>query len=577
MKKILSLCSAIVLLFTCVSGYWTAAADSIKHSEVDYRVFLNASSDVFICNKKDIGSKVGTMYFMTYTVKSVNSCSAKQQGIVGTADCTRSYPYESGGYMKYAFSNDLLMEGYTYFIKFTITEDGYSYKIARAKDSESEYVYLSLSYGNKTDKMKYFGLWLGVGSASAELIKVRCYDAAGNDLGVQAPTLKAAVISEKKRERDKSIDHKYTITAKDLSNVAISNLLPIETNKIYMEYTVKESKGNLYQSGLICSDYPNEIYPFAKAGLLHQEELKQEGVGALLTPGAEYIIEFTKGSDAFTGVVQKTLAGKTEYFVFPIKYGEFDKNARYFSLWFGEGDTHKISFVLENFKCYDANKKNLKVQCNKSATIKHIGALEDYSGCEAFYYSDSDDSFYILNSNQKFNFHKASDESAGKYSISTGKISVRFNNGRNFVSPYMYQTFSDSDGNKYRRLYTYKVNFVTGSDTEIPAQIVNLKNSYILSKPDDPVLKDNTFIEWCTEDGKPFDFNQYITKSLTLYAKWKNDTGNEYISVEKNDEEAKKPDYMPYISISIAAVLIIAGVVVAVVFIKKGKNYAEKQ
>ena len=575
MKKIFSLCFAIILLFPCVSGYSAVAAtDSIKYSEVDYRVFYNASEDVFLCNKKDIGSEVGTMYFMTYTVKSVTNPGATQQGIIGTADCTRSYPFTDGGYMKYAFSKDLLMEGYTYFIKFTITDDGYSYKIARAKDSESEYVYMPIDVGDKTDKMKYFGLWLGVGKVSAELIKVRCYDAAGNDLGVQAPSLKASIISEKKKEKDKSIDHKYTITAKELSNVAISNLLPIESNKMYMEYTVKESHGNLYQSGLICSDYPNENYPFGKGGSLHQEELQEEGVGALLTPGAEYVIDLTKGTQAFSGVVQKTLAGKTEYFVFPIKFGTFDQNARYFSLWFGEGDTHKISFVLENYKCYDENKKNLKVQCNKSVLIKHIGALEDYSGCEAFYYSDSDDSFYVLNSDQKFNYHKASVEYAGKYIISSGKISVKFNDGRNFESPYKYQTFTDSDGNKYRRLYTYKVRFVTGSDTNIPSQTVNLKNSYILSKPEDPVLKNNTFIEWCTEDGKSFDFNQYITKSLTLYAKWKNSAGNEYISVGGT---AEKNNYIPYISISIGVALIIAGVSVAVVFLKKGKKYAEKQ
>lgn len=204
MKKIFSLCSAIILLFTCVRGYSAAAAsDSVKYSKIDYRVFYNASEDVFVCNKKDIGSNPGTMYFMTYTVKSVTNSGATQHGIVGTEDYTRSYPYLNGGYMKYNFSQDLLMEGYTYFIKFTVTEDGYSYKIARAKENESEYVYMPLVYGEKTDKMKYFGIWFGVGKVSAELIKVRCYDSNGNDLGVQSPSEKAAVICEKEIEKIK--------------------------------------------------------------------------------------------------------------------------------------------------------------------------------------------------------------------------------------------------------------------------------------------------------------------------------------------------------------------------------------
>lgn len=575
MKKFFSLCCAIIVLLTCVGGGLSAAAaDAVKYSEVDYRVFYNASEDVFLCNQRDIGSKVGTMYFMTYTVKSVTNAGATQQGIVGTADCTRSYPYVDGGYMKYNFSQDLLMEGYTYFIKFTITEDGYSYRVARAKDAESEYVYMPLEFGAKTDQMKYFGIWLGVGKVSAELIKVRCYDADGNDLGVQAPSEKASVICEKEIAKDQTIDHKYNITVKNLSNVAISNLLPADSKKVYMEYTVKKSEGNLYQNGLICSNYPNQNYPFGKLGLLQQEALQNEGVGSLLTPGAEYLIVFTKGATAFSGVVQKKLNGKIECFVFPIKYGTFDPEAQYFSLWFGEGDTHKVSFVLEDFKCYDENKKNLKVQCNKAATIKHIGALEDYSGCEAFYYCDSNDSVYVLYSDKKFIYQKDSFETAGNYSISSGKITLNFNGGEKFQTPYKYQTFTDSDGNAYRRLYTYKLKFVTGCSTSIATQTINLKNSYISSKPDDPTQENNTFVEWCTEDGEAFDFNRYITKSVTLYAKWKNSSGDEYISV---DGEADKVDYMPYIAVSIGAALLIASVLIAVVFLKRGRKYAKKQ
>lgn len=94
-----------------------------------------------------------------------------------------------------------------------------------------------------------------------------------------------------------------------------------------------------------------------------------------------------------------------------------------------------------------------------------------------------------------------------------------------------------------------------------------------MSKPDDPILENNTFIEWCTEDGKTFDFNQYITKSMTLYARWKNSSGNEYISTDSTFSMA---NYMPYIAISIGFVLIVAAIWIAVVFLKKGKKYAEK-
>jgi hypothetical protein len=74
-------------------------------------------------------------------------------------------------------------------------------------------------------------------------------------------------------------------------------------------------------------------------------------------------------------------------------YGTYDKELKYFSIWFGGSKEMLVNAVLEDFKCYDSNKNNLGIQSNKKeVTITHYGELEDYAGCEAMYYAKEDNS-----------------------------------------------------------------------------------------------------------------------------------------------------------------------------------------
>ena len=61
--------------------------------------------------------------------------------------------------------NDILLPGYTYFIKFTALESGFRYTVARAKGDTSEYiVFDSRSVSEKTAQCGYYGIWLAVGN-----------------------------------------------------------------------------------------------------------------------------------------------------------------------------------------------------------------------------------------------------------------------------------------------------------------------------------------------------------------------------------------------------------------------------
>ena len=570
-KRIMAALTALMLLST--SMLTVTADEGVKVSTENYSVFYNASEDVFLCNEKTIGSEVGTKYFMTYTVKSVTNAGATQQGVVGAEDKDKTYPYDKTGYMYYEFGQDMLKEGYTYFLEFTVTEDGYDYSVAKAKPGEEpEYVYLQMEYGAKSAKTGYFGLWFGVGKMSAELIKVRCYDRAGNDLGVTSPRGRAAVVPEKTIAKDTKIDHRYNITISKQANVAISNELVTESNKIFMEYKVKSAEGNLYQNGLCLTNNPTGKWPFASGGMLQQNEMKGDNeVGPLLTPDAEYLIVFEKGADAFTGVVQKTLNGETETFVFPIKFGTYDATGQYFSIWLGEGDTHLVSCVLEDFKCYDDKGRNLKVQCNQTATIRHIGALEDYSGCEAVYYCEKDGSVYGLYEDQTLKYTELSGTKNGTYSISANEITIQVEDKETEKVPYRYHAFTDTSERTYKRLYNYKLNFVTGTEETIETQTFGQENGYAPEKPEDPSLTGASFIGWYNKEGEAYDFDKWVTKSETLYAKWEGSDGRQFLAAETGREQT---DFTPYIAIISSALILLAACAGSIVLIVRGKKYA---
>ena len=130
-KTIASFLMMAIMLITAF-GQFTLTAEAVTPSTVNYNVYLNGNA-AFVCNKKANGAEVGTEYFMTYTVKKVEQ-NPLQQGLVGTDDCTQSYPYEKGGLLR--GSNDdqhMLDEGATYFIRFRVAEGGFRYNVTKAK------------------------------------------------------------------------------------------------------------------------------------------------------------------------------------------------------------------------------------------------------------------------------------------------------------------------------------------------------------------------------------------------------------------------------------------------------------
>lgn len=568
MKRVVSCFVVCVMLATCYSGV-AMAKWNVKPSTVDYFVQMNNSNDVFICNKETVGTKVGTEYYMTYTVESLDEENTviSNMGLVGTNVPGNTYPYvttedgKGGGYYIYDDQNKLLVEGNTYFIKFTITEDGYSYRASWAREDKSRYLKFDLdTAGEVKTNLGYFGVWFGCSGISGKLTKLRIYDKSGNDLGVQiTPGRNAEVGREKSFPKDTEVDHTYDIIIKDQSDVAISNKRVPTSDTVYMEYKVQSAKGtHAYQTGLILSNSPTAGYPYLdgfmyyNTGLdptIEQDVTKVDG-GPLLEPGAEYLIIFEKKADQLDVTAQKTVNGKSTYLTFEWTYGTYSQSANYFTLWFGEGEKFRVNTILTNFKCYDSNKNNLGIQTNRDSEIIHYGQLEDYAGCEAMYVCKSDNTLYALYEDQTLKYTENKTTQKGTYRVEESILTVNIEKQKKEYD-FMYQYFKGKDKKVYRRLQSYKLKFDTGKGSKVEEQILNADNGYMPMRPADPTLENNVFGGWFTSNGEEYNFDSIVTESITLYAKW---LDTEYVNANEKDVL----DVMPYISIGVAVAILVA-------------------
>lgn len=584
MKKIKALCMALVLLLSvvCAAGAGIVSADAVTISNQEYEVYFAGRHSAFLCNKKSVGNEVGTEYFLTYTVESVTS-SGSQNGFLGTSAPESQFPYTEGNGLLYyqqrksdSETPELLMEGYTYFIKYKVTDSGYQYIAARAKGNSSEYIVIEKKATTgepKSTNYGYFGLWFGDGATDAHLTDVRFYDAAGNDLGVWSPRSLANVVKCDEVKKDTEIDHWYRVEAIDLTNLAISNEQPLTTDRMYMEFSVSEAESNCTQSGIALSNYPQTTYPHSN-GMLKYESLKEDQTSLLLEPGADYMVVLEKGNYGFTAYVEITKDEVTTRKIFPLISGTYDKEAQYFSLWFGTGGNAKTSLVLENVKIYDGEKNNLGVQANNSnVQIRHFGSMLDYAACEAVYYCQANGDLYTLYEDQTLTYETKDQKLEGTYSVRDNQITIVLPNGSQTYD-YLYRGFT-ADNSFFKRLYTYQVKFVAGNGTEDTVQVMDMANGYKATKPADPVLDGCTFEGWCTIDGTAYDFNTMVTRSNTLYAKWTNGAGITYLATQDggaaNDNAAPNFDVL-----IICAVMVVAAMVICIFIIKGGSKRDKK-
>lgn len=564
LKKVFALVLCCLMLCGSFSVY---AAESITPSKKEYQVEISDAKCTFLGNEKPVDFAVGKKYFLMYTVDKVKKDETQQSGMIVTSDNKIEYPYLKGT-MNYEQKSLLMEEGYSYFLRFEMTEDGMRYIAAKAKDNENSYVSFSGDFGGVEPKSGYFGLWTSeIGNLTASLSHVRCYDEKGNDLGLHS-SRGVMVIEEGMMTPNPNVEHSYEFSLEEAKTVAISNSKRATGDVVYMEYTISNvNPAGITQSGVINTITPTASYPFGDTGLLQYNQ-HQTPESEMLVEGASYLLRFEKVEDGYSVIVKRTLDGKEDYLSFGWEYGDFT-DGDYYSIWFGEFS--QLSADFTNVKCYDEEGNNLGIQTNQSILIIHHGNLEDYSQCEAVYYCKENDTFVSLDDECNASKRIDGEDSAtvGTYYIRQSKLYLTMGDETEEFD-YGFNFFMDENGNKYLRLKEVKVRFVSGfiNADSIEEATTTAKNGYKLEEPSKPTKKNNTFKAWCLGDGTEYDFDTVVTEAFTLYAKWEDGNGNEYLAVEASGGNILKP----ILAVG-ASIVLIAGTAIAATFvIKKGKE-----
>ena len=560
---------AVLLLLSMVATI-PITSEAVEPSQEEYSVIMQDTYDVFIGSKTPVDMRKGGVVYFVYTVKSVDkkATTAYQHGVTASDNNTERYLYEDGGVLQYSQNFGLLEEGYTYFMKFHITDAGMECVVVRAKGEERELVSLPEKYGDETDNYKYAGLWFGCGQVTAELSHVLCYDENGNDLGVMSTA--ADVPPNKAMQYDTKLQQSYEVSVSKGCNVALSNEKKTDSREIYFEYTVESSESMIYQTGVFSTKKMNINYPHDRGFLVYENFSDNLGNGYLLESGASYIVKVTKEENTLTSRVQKTSKGETVDYAFADVYGTYENDAPYVGLWFGEGVDYPVTFHLINMKCYDENGNNLGVRCNQGTVeIIHKGEKEDYTEVSGIYYSVEEDTSIQLFSDKTAKVTKNGNTKEITYMIWANTIQLDFESGKESFEYSPQRIYSDKIA--YNRLNTYYVDFVTGTDEVIPIQRLDEAIGYILEKPSDPTKEGATFEGWVLSDGTEYEFGKVVSKSLTLYAKWSD--GVEYQKVNGEREQ----EITPIVSVVCSLFLLVAAIVVSIVLARRGGKNSESK
>ncbi len=515
-------CMLLISMMPALAAEPYEVIGEVTPSDKAYSVMFTETNDLMLCNKKPVDMTVGKRYYMSYTVDEIEKNELNQNGVIISKRIDMEYPYLEG-MMHYDITDDLLFEeGATYFIRVEVLEKGLSYLVAKMGKTESKWIELPIQERDNTSDCQYFGLWLG-GSIKAKLSAVLCYDAQGNDLGVATNKTSGVNIYDPSVLVSKEVDQYYEFSLKDTYDLAISNDKATDSDVVFMSYKVENVERNeASQAGISYNGAPTEPYPHGSGILNYQFCGGKEN--PLFIEGAEYLIWAQHEGDTLNTLVKRTINGVSEILVFPVYYGSVNEQCSYFSIWHGEG-SYGITADIKEFRCYDAEGNNLGVQTNKDdIKITRYGAIDDYSNCEAVYWCEENNVVIVLDDEQNVILTKDEANAEQKqYTYKVDGTTLTMDTGENdIIYEYFYGYMLDEQGNRYERLHDTKVEFVTGVADHAGNQIVNVTaaDGYKVDKPENPQVDGYTFEKWCLADGTEFNFDRFVTESVTLYAQY---------------------------------------------------------
>lgn len=384
------------------------------------------------------------------------------------------------------------------------------------------------------------------------------------------------------------IDVYYNFEVEEAQDLRIFNRDITDSKVVYMEYEVSDVEDLTTLTGFSLYNNTTNFTKAFEAFTTYKEGKKSP----MLVEGAKYYICFAKRDNEIEIYAQRTVNGVSENVKMQDMYGEYNKDYNYFTLAFGSEYGHTVTCKFKNFRCYDANGKDLGVQLGQAHAsmfkIDQMGMVDDSEEFEGVYYCKEkpelglialgkDFSGYQELNGKKANityrvFSNGSDEAALHISSPSGKE----------IYDYRYLQIIDGEKNVYTRLRNVKATFVVDETTSI--EEVTAKNGYHIQKPQDPTKEGDTFVGWYLGNGKEYDFNSIATESITLYAKWESGQDKAFVDVEDTDfapdehgNEQTKTSVVPVvIAISSSLILIVAGIVGSILVIRRKRHVKEE-
>ena len=196
------------------------------------------------------------------------------------------------------------------------------------------------------------------------------------------------------------------------------------------------------------------------------------------------------------------------------------------------------------------------------------GEIENYSKSKAVYYCKENDEFIVLSDDNKAIKQLGNKKEEATYKIlNRDELYLVFEDGKETYN-YTSLLIKDEKENQYKRMKDSTVTFVTGEEeTEVS---VDATSGYRVSEPEAPTKKDNTFKGWYLSDDTAFDFDTVVTESITLYAKWEDGDGNEYLA--QTFKHSTNNSSM-VIAIAASAVILAGFGTGCTILVKRGKNH----
>lgn len=369
-----------------------------------------------------------------------------------------------------------------------------------------------------------------------------------------------------KKETVKISEKEYAVILNEAANVFIGNKQEMDGkvgSKVFFTYTVEEVTLNQTSNdGVVAALNNGDAYPYENGGARYWSSGSR-----LFEQGYTYVFRLERTENGFEYQGLKMKGDKISGITFTHVPDTLDGKFIYYGIWAGGLKTEKLSAVLSHVRCYDEKGNNLGIESNLEIGKVRVydgGEAEDYTQLQGGYYCEKTDTAILLKGDKTaVKIIEGVKEEVPYNVYYNSQLNLLYEEGKEIYG-YTHMQLTDDTDALYRRLQNSKVRFVTGE--EVIIKEANLENDYSVEKPEDPKKKDNVFKGWYLGTNEAYDFDGIITESLTLYAKWQDGDGNEYLAV---DGEAVNWELIISVGVS---VLIAAGAVVACIMLVKRRR-----